>query len=696
MTPISYRSSASGLYPNSTGFKSPPKPSDFNLSTDSGRKAVRQALGNRDADPATLAMILQNTIDSGTVYELDIITDDLRRGVSGHGSQTDPLEFILSQKVRDLLSAKGIVVRLERAGFRFNFKQPTEVQESVIENSYAQMLFGFQRSRWPQRHASIDQSLSTVLPKALTDIIYAYDEEKHIPISEYGNLYIVDVMNGNDRNLKRKVIQSAVYQGCVPYLNSCFCSSDREGMSMNLAGVDLSGLVLRNFDFTGADLTGANLQDSDLVGGLLNSATLKKANLTGADLTRTRMSGADLSGSKLTGAKLFQTQFMRANLTDANLKTTKLTKCDLSFANLDGAKFVAASLTEVDLTGCTLRKTDMSWATFVLTDLTKLGASEVVLNNFRPDSLRLPATAYYSGSPGQPTLTAPLVFDLFDRSSRVFREVPQSGQMAIVPENSGRIISELAGEDVVVKRKIIDMAVHQSAEQYLNSVFEILRKLGTCLNLEGVDLSDLDLRKFDFSGAKLKKANLSRSNLLSVNLVRADLSDAKLNSACLTNCDLRNSDLSRCDLMGSDLINANLSQAILIKAVFRGANLSEANLTGVKTLNTCFSYCKLNGTDMTGADLLNSTMYRADLSSAKMSRLKLKGVELSYSILKYTEFFGADLTEAYLIGVDLSRAYLADANLPKLKPAAANVTGADSLPNKIRVDGSWDDSCSIL
>lgn len=74
--------------------------------------------------------------------------------------------------------------------------------------------------------------------------------------------------------------------------------SDLEGCRLqSLAGLDLSGSVLRDAELVSSDLSGTNL-----TGASLRGATLRYANLTGADLTNARLEGADLSGVLWTGA----------------------------------------------------------------------------------------------------------------------------------------------------------------------------------------------------------------------------------------------------------------------------------------------------------------------------------------------------------------------------------------------------------
>ena len=66
-----------------------------------------------------------------------------------------------------------------------------------------------------------------------------------------------------------------------------------------LPNADLSGAVLRNFNFLRANLRNADFRNANL-----EYANFEGADLTGADLTDANFQGADLAGADLTGAKL--------------------------------------------------------------------------------------------------------------------------------------------------------------------------------------------------------------------------------------------------------------------------------------------------------------------------------------------------------------------------------------------------------
>ena len=80
-------------------------------------------------------------------------------------------------------------------------------------------------------------------------------------------------------------------------------------------------------------------------------------------------------------------------------------------------------------------------------------------------------------------------------------------------------------------------------------------------NLQGVSLTNADLRWTNFRGAKLRKANLSSSVLW---------------GAILTNADLKGADLSHADLTGVDLVGADLTNATVEGTCFLGARFGQS------------------------------------------------------------------------------------------------------------------------
>jgi hypothetical protein len=116
----------------------------------------------------------------------------------------------------------------------------------------------------------------------------------------------------------------------------------------NLAGADLSGLSLLQFDFTGADLRGANLR--------------------GADLGQTTLDGADLDGADLAGATMDQASARNTDFRDADMSGASLVQADLTGADLDGASLGSVNFTQATFDGTKLAGTTglTPWSLYLL------------------------------------------------------------------------------------------------------------------------------------------------------------------------------------------------------------------------------------------------------------------------------------------------------------------------------------------
>ncbi len=104
-----------------------------------------------------------------------------------------------------------------------------------------------------------------------------------------------------------------------------------------MAGVNLTGAILRDASLSRGRLVGAVLRDIDGI-----DARFVSADLSGVDFTDARLRSADFTRANLTGAILVRadlrrTGFFRANLTGADLTGAVITGADLSNATLDGA-----------------------------------------------------------------------------------------------------------------------------------------------------------------------------------------------------------------------------------------------------------------------------------------------------------------------------------------------------------------------
>jgi uncharacterized protein YjbI with pentapeptide repeats len=87
-----------------------------------------------------------------------------------------------------------------------------------------------------------------------------------------------------------------------------------QGITIDLAGLDLSGQILPAVPLQNANLEGANLQDANLNAADMQNANLRDANLQGAALRKTMLQGADLTAANLTNALLTSAYFSTATV----------------------------------------------------------------------------------------------------------------------------------------------------------------------------------------------------------------------------------------------------------------------------------------------------------------------------------------------------------------------------------------------
>jgi len=109
------------------------------------------------------------------------------------------------------------------------------------------------------------------------------------------------------------------------------------------------------------------------------------------------------------------------------------------------------------------------------------------------------------------------------------------------------------------------------------------------IDLQGADLSQLDLLAAALPRINLRRGNLRQAGLRQANLQGADLGQADLRGADLSGADLRGSDLHQAvlqgaDLEGADLEGADLEGADLFEAELRMANLDQANLNEARLI----------------------------------------------------------------------------------------------------------------
>src|SRR6266699_1972389 len=145
----------------------------------------------------------------------------------------------------------------------------------------------------------------------------------------------------------------------------------------------------------------------------------------------------------------------------------------------------------------------------------------------------------------------------------------------------------------------------------------------------------------------LQESNLIVRDKPIVDLNGADLSHVELELPNQSSGPLRRANLSLIDLHGADLSQAYLQWANLSHADLRGANLQEASLWAADLSHTDLRYANLqradlNTTILEGTNLITTTLSEADLRGSVLRGIILGG---------YAEIGGVDLREVDLKGI---------------------------------------------
>ena len=130
--------------------------------------------------------------------------------------------------------------------------------------------------------------------------------------------------NNADPWLEQRYIASSVSKREASALIARKDFSNLNLLSIDVASLDLTGLVadsatLRNSNFDGCILTGANFRNANLSNANFRNADLRGADFGNADLEGADFAAADLRGSNLTGCSLFGTTFCDASTGSVHL-----------------------------------------------------------------------------------------------------------------------------------------------------------------------------------------------------------------------------------------------------------------------------------------------------------------------------------------------------------------------------------------
>lgn len=170
------------------------------------------------------------------------------------------------------------------------------------------------------------------------------------------------------------------------------------------------------------------------------------------------------------------------------------------------------------------------------------------------------------------------------------------------------------------------------------------------VNLQGADLSKLDLRNINFKFADLSHCNLSGANMNGCCLERANLCGANLEGAQLLNvrllcANLESANLRSCNFEDPAGTRSNCEGVNLRSAVLEGSMLAGVNLRVATLKNANLKNCDLRAAVLAGADLENCDLSGSDLQEANLRGANLKDAafELMLTPLHMSQTMTCDL-----------------------------------------------------
>jgi uncharacterized protein YjbI with pentapeptide repeats len=367
---------------------------------------------------------------------------------------------------------------------------------------------------------------------------------------------------------------------------------------------------------TGANLNGVDFRDANLRNAVLQDVLARDADFRGADLSGVFLYGADLTGADLQNAKIAGADFQdvkglipsQVQAAKAWQATTWLpvsvegyTSPTFFSYGFRGAVLKGADLSRQDLRGLSFEGSDLRLACLAFSDLSeaRLSKARVYQTDFRGSNISVEQVRRLQGW------------------RLGYYDPPLLRRLGLSPGHNEFL-------------KACKLARYE---------------------LNGADLSDMDMTHCD-----LRAANLSEATLTGTRLSHAVLADANLsqiivdpnNAPHLFMTDLRGvKDLDskqftwvkRCSAVV--LVDGSLASALKISAEHNG-RLSKADLRGADLSGYDFSR-----ESFTGMDLTNAILTGADLRETQFDLAKLQGAVCDNANVVRT-YFGGNLTHDQL------------------------------------------------
>ncbi|BAY82420.1 pentapeptide repeat protein [Calothrix parasitica NIES-267] len=447
-------------------------------------------------------------------------------------------------------------------------------------------------------------------------------------------------------------------------------SGQKKLSEINLSNSNLSKVNFSNVRLKAANFSGANLKEAKF-----RYCELSRANFTNADMEKVKISYHDMkkanfTGANLTDANLQCSNLIEANFNKANLSNTKLVGADLSNADFRNAiinntsfsegyssyrntKLSYANLSNLDLSGISLESVDLSHANLIKTNLSNADFTGANLTYANLNKANL-TKAYFGSSwvkRGIRITQFNFEYHYYQRYLGANLSNADLSSANLTEANlSDTNLSNTNLTDAQLDEVILTRALLQNTRIYdLNKINSKYRLVWQIFNddfekqdMQGVDLSEVNLNEADLSGIDLRNTSFVNSSLMKTNfkdsnLEKVDFNNSNLCYANLSETSLRQANLSEAYLENANLSKANLNKANMQKIYLFSTNLTEANLNQANLQNA-----RIAANNLTNASLIDANLSFANL----IGGTRLKGVSLATVNLTGTKLFHADLSEA--------------------------------------------------
>jgi uncharacterized protein YjbI with pentapeptide repeats/protein-tyrosine phosphatase len=206
---------------------------------------------------------------------------------------------------------------------------------------------------------------------------------------------------------------------------------------------------------------------------------------------------------------------------------------------------------------------------------------------------------------------------------------------------------------------------------------------GEEINLDGYDLSELDLSKLNLSNAQLNGTNLIKTNLAGSNLTNAWFVEATLDSIIIDNANFTGALFESTVLRNFDFRKGNFHNVILSwLRLEEGINLSGADLTGVEWSRGAISQIDLSGTIMRGGSFREVTFREVNLVGTDFNNSQLYEVWFFGVLIGNANFENANFGNSIFSGVNFSAANLNGVTMKYTRYDDRTIFPADFDPSK--------------